>query len=63
LKVYAASNFILLRYPEKEKKFREEIIKQYGYCGRLYSYFFRKENKKVYELMDQEKQKKEKENA
>ncbi len=54
MKIFAASNFILLRYPEKEKKFRTEVTNQYGYCGRLFSYFFRKENKRVYERMMQE---------
>lgn len=54
MKIYAASNFILLRYIEKEKLFREKITEQYGYCGRLYSFFFKKENQRVYDLMDKE---------
>lgn len=52
--VYAASNFILLRYIEKEKKFRQHIIDLYGECGRLYSWFFTKEIQKVLVLMQAE---------
>lgn len=52
MRVYAASNFVLMRYIEKEQKFRKHIIDLYGYCGRLYSYFFQKEIQKVLKLME-----------
>lgn len=52
MKVFAASNFVLMRYIHKEEKFRQHIIDLYGYCGRLYSYFFQKEIQKILQLME-----------
>lgn len=52
MKVFAASNFVLLRYINKEQQFRQHIIDLYGCCGRLYSYFFQKEIQKVLQLME-----------
>jgi len=54
LNVFAASNFVLLRYPKKEAEFRRRIKEEYGYCGRLFSYFFEKENQTVYKQMFKE---------
>jgi len=54
MKVYFASNFVLMRYIEQEKKFRKEITKRYGECNRLFSYFFQKEIKKVVQLAKEE---------
>lgn len=53
MKVFAASNFVLMRYIKKERKFRQHIIDLYGYCGRLYSYFFQKEIKKILQMMEE----------
>lgn len=52
MKCFAASNFVLMRYIHKERQFRQHIIDLYGYCGRLYSYFFQKEIQKILQLME-----------
>ena len=54
MKIYLASNFILMRYVKLELRFRKHLEQKYGYCGRLFSFFFTKEITKVITLLKDE---------
>lgn len=54
MKVYLASNFVLMRYMNLEFRFRKHLQDKYGYCARLFSFFFTAEIVKVVTIMKDE---------